>query len=203
MDKKCTRCKETKALDQFYKREASRDGLSSQCKSCQKIGNLKYRAAHLEKASAYQAEYRAGRLEKTSDYNRKYRAKNSRKASVYQRRYRAMHAEKISAYKSEWKRVNPEAVQLQGHRRQARKLGNEVFAVTVKELMRLKAHPCYLCNSAKSTTIEHIIPVTKGGRWAIGNLLGACGPCNSSKFNKYLVEYRMYLRQTAPEQASR
>ena len=94
----------------------------------------------------------------------------------------------------QWRATHPENVQLASHLRRARIQENGVVLVTAKDVKRLKARPCYLCLIAPSTTLDHIIPIKEGGRHAIGNLLGACKPCNCRKGMMLLVEYRQYLR---------
>lgn len=40
---------------------------------------------------------------------------------------------------------------------------------------------CAYCRTASGTTKDHVVPVSLGGSDAIGNIVPACGPCNSSK----------------------
>ena len=42
MVKVCTKCKVDKELTEFYKQKSTKDGLFSQCKSCEKEGLKKY-----------------------------------------------------------------------------------------------------------------------------------------------------------------
>lgn len=44
-----------------------------------------------------------------------------------------------------------------------------------------------------ATTIDHVIPLTRGGDNYEGNLTPACRPCNSSKGNRLNVEWRACL----------
>jgi 5-methylcytosine-specific restriction protein A len=49
---------------------------------------------------------------------------------------------------------------------------------------------CEYCGrrlTEKEVEIDHVIPVTRGGRSNLGNLAAACGDCNWSKFD-YLIE---------------
>ena len=114
------------------------------------------------------------------------------KARVATRKYAAANPQKARDRSRKWNLSNPEGVQLKNNRRRARRLANGVFQVTAKEVRQLKSKPCYLCGVAKSTTVDHIVPLVRDGRHSIGNLLGACRPCNSSKHDKYLIEYRRY-----------
>ena len=162
--KKCTRCGESKPLDQFHKNKRGRGGLRAQCKTC--------RAA----------------------YNCKWHADNSERVRETSRKWYAVNADRVLDYGRKWRKENPEAAQLIKRRHRALRLDNGVFEITPKELKRLLAEPCYLCGVAPSTDFEHIIPESKGGRWSIGNILGACGPCNGSKHDKFLFEFKVRRR---------
>lgn len=49
---------------------------------------------------------------------------------------------------------------------------------------------CAYCGWAGKLTEDHVVPLSRGGRHTIGNLLPACGSCNSSKGGRFLVEWR-------------
>lgn len=38
-----------------------------------------------------------------------------------------------------------------------------------------------VCDGARATSVDHIVPLARGGTNAITNLQPACGACNSSK----------------------
>ena len=47
-------------------------------------------------------------------------------------------------------------------------------------------HECAYCGSKEDLEQEHIVPVSDGGTYAIGNIVPACRKCNASKGNKNL-----------------
>jgi len=56
---------------------------------------------------------------------------------------------------------------------------------------------CYYCNSEvgrDQLTMDHLVPLSRGGKSKKGNLVAACKECNSKK--KYLlpVEWEEYLK---------
>ncbi len=53
---------------------------------------------------------------------------------------------------------------------------------------------CLYCGSTKNLTIDHVIPVSKGGKSSFNNCVTACRPCNSIKGNRTPSEARLYLR---------
>jgi len=177
--KKCSKCKAWRTLDQFCKRAAGKDGLFAWCKACTRANSLKYNAARRDEQAAKSRAY----------YN-----KNTGDVRSYQRGYRAANRDKELARVRKWQTANPDKTRVIKLRRRARKKENETFVVTAKEIECLLARPCYLCGVAPSTTVDHIIPVAKRGRHSVGNLIGACKSCNNGKYDKYLVEYRRYLR---------
>ncbi len=61
---------------------------------------------------------------------------------------------------------------------------------------RLAQGVCYYCNrkfSPEELTMDHIVPVTRGGKASRNNVVPACKECNSRK--KYLLpmEWEEYL----------
>lgn len=59
------------------------------------------------------------------------------------------------------------------------------------------AGTCYYCNAkvpAKMLTMDHIVPVARGGKSVKNNIVTACKACNTKK--KYLlpIEWEEYLR---------
>ena len=54
----------------------------------------------------------------------------------------------------------------------------------------LNTHPyCEYCKSTENLTIDHIIPIVKGGQNSVLNVTVACRSCNSSKNDKLLEEW--------------
>jgi 5-methylcytosine-specific restriction endonuclease McrA len=49
---------------------------------------------------------------------------------------------------------------------------------------------CAYC-SEPATTLDHIVPLSRGGTNWEGNLAPSCRPCNSSKNNWFVREWRL------------
>lgn len=51
---------------------------------------------------------------------------------------------------------------------------------------------CVYCGTGENITIEHLVPVSRGGTNASDNLAPACHSCNSGKRNKTFSEYLIW-----------
>lgn len=52
---------------------------------------------------------------------------------------------------------------------------------------------CYFCGrtlSLRTMTIDHLVPIVRGGSQDIDNMCIACGPCNTAKGKQMIEEYR-------------
>lgn len=90
-------------------------------------------------------------------------------------------------------RTKLEQRRLRQHERRIRLATSDVRKVTAKDWRRLIARYdglCAYCRTRPATDQDHIVPVSRGGRYAIGNLLPACRSCNASKNGRLLVEWR-------------
>lgn len=55
-------------------------------------------------------------------------------------------------------------------------------------------HRCAYCGRTKATTIDHVLPRSRGGTWSWLNCVAACEPCNNRKGDRTPAEAGMRLR---------
>jgi 5-methylcytosine-specific restriction endonuclease McrA len=80
--------------------------------------------------------------------------------------------------------------------KKARNRGNHTVRISKKEIQARYAefdHQCAFCGSDDRIVIEHVVPRSKGGPHALGNILPACHRCNTNKTNHEVETW--YRRQ--------
>lgn len=177
-----------------------------QCIACMRERAPKYRAENpqvsLKAAKKHYHKNRSRRLGEMAEY----RKRDAFKAS--QRKHRAANKESLYARTRAWKAENRAAVREaerawrstpQGraitaairHRRRASMRGNECEPYTAEQLIALfnqHGGRCVYCGD-EADSVDHVIPVSRGGPDALRNLAPACRPCNASKGNRLLCEW--------------
>lgn len=99
-----------------------------------------------------------------------------------------------TAYLREWRARNPHLWKATLLRRMAAKHTTDLALVTGKDLARLVRRYgglCAYCRERPYKHFDHVIPLSRGGRHGIGNLLPACAPCNLAKGARFLAEWRL------------
>lgn len=114
---------------------------------------------------------------------------------IYLKKWRAEKEDKtkLLARGERHRKNNLEKYALKEQIRRAKKRANG-GQFNTKDWLRLYRRfrgLCAYCVANHATTIDHVIPVSKGGSGFIGNILPCCGPCNSSKQDKTLYEWRI------------
>ena len=66
---------------------------------------------------------------------------------------------------------------------------NELPSKDWKRVLKEFNNQCAYCGNDEGLEQEHIVPLTKGGKYEVGNIIPACRRCNASKNNKDLVEW--------------
>lgn len=66
--------------------------------------------------------------------------------------------------------------------------------VNRRELLRRDHHTCQYCGSTKQLTIDHVMPLSKGGKHAWDNVVAACERCNQRKGDRTPLQAGMPLR---------
>ena len=147
----------------------------------------KYYWANVEERRAYATQYRKDHPRKVKAATAAWFANNKEYRKKYKAEYREQHAAQIKAYR----RANKERQIVYKANRKTR-LTNAGGKFTVKqwrELCALYGSRCLCCSRKKPLTVDHVIPVSKGGTSDIDNIQPLCGPCNSTKHDN-VVDYR-------------
>ncbi len=174
--RKCIVCQAIKPTDAYDKsRSKSSRGIRNTCKTCR----FEFRESNKQAMSLYNKNYWKNNSERLVEERREY-AKN----------YYKENGDRLRARQSKYKRDNRAKRRVWEGRRRARKQNNGSFAVLDKELRGLLSNNCFLCGSKNTIVIDHSVPLARGGRHSIGNLLSLCQPCNSKKHAKMLCEVR-------------
>jgi 5-methylcytosine-specific restriction endonuclease McrA len=77
--------------------------------------------------------------------------------------------------------------------RRARLAGATARPLPKRLVRRLRAAACTYCGKPGGT-VDHVVPLSRGGQHAEGNLVPACRSCNSSKADKLLIEWLILRR---------
>lgn len=201
-DKVLEKCKEYESSNREKVNARKRKYLEAN-KSKVYAYHKKYRYKHPEKmreirnsikAKEYRKKWISNNRSKSVGYSKKWRENNKDKRLSYLK----ANEEKFSAYQKEWKKDHPEARTRWNQKRRARKNATHI-PYTDQELICILeaqnfqcANPC--CNkdlNIFAKEIDHVVPLSKGGHDAIGNLQWLCKSCNRRKhstlWNDFLI----------------
>lgn len=171
----------------------------------------RYYQEHREQLIQRQREYRAAHLEEDRQRSRDNHRQHKEERSEYQKAYNLAHATRILERVRIWNRVNAERLKLQkkawrdANIEKARRHGRE--QVNRRRILKMNAagsHSsdeisalyfeqngrCAYCgipiyfDIERDVSEDHVIPLTRGGSDAIGNILLACRSCNAQKNDK-------------------
>jgi len=164
----------------------------------------KYRVENKEKLIEYRKNNKEYYKDKSNKYykeNKKdisekikvYRANNIEKIREREKGYREKYKDKIIAYRK------TEKCRLQkvncSHKRRTLKKQGDVTTQQLITLQETQTH-CYWCGTplkGKKSHIDHYIPLSKGGKHTISNLVMSCASCNLSKGAKMPEEFAMQV----------
>lgn len=154
-----------------------------------------WQAKNPEKAKVSKKKAAVTLLAKDPQYNLKrgriWAAKNPERRREVARSWKRKNRDRINALRrasqASGKRIEEKA------RRKARLMSNPVEDC-IQKIRLLKLIPlCQYCfgllGGKLRRTIDHVIPVNRGGGHVPHNLVAACGTCNSSKADKLLTEW--------------
>jgi 5-methylcytosine-specific restriction endonuclease McrA len=155
----------------------------------------RWRANNLDRARAKGREAARRFRERNPDYYRERYEQNIEneraRSREIMRENRAKNPEMEKARKKRYRERNREAVanreREKTYARRAKQKGSPELALLMGELVK---QPCVYCGSTERITIDHVVPLSRGGKHEAENLAPACLPCNASKSNRLPSEWK-------------
>ena len=147
-----------------------------------------------EKRRRERSEYQKDWYEKHPNYHKKYAEKRRKEHPEYEKKWRKEHPNNCKESQKKWRGKNMDRVIFLNEERRTRKkeaIGNFTFG----EWELLKKQYGYCCPSCRKCepeiklTIDHIVPLSKGGSNYIENIQPLCRSCNSKKYVK-VIKYQ-------------
>lgn len=215
--KTCTGCNQSLPNTLFSPSKLGKLGTRSKCRPCSAKQTKNYRIKNPNYASEYSKLYREKFPEKVKQANERFRKQNPdygksyhnqhrnaerlrsrlrywqnpQREALRKKKFREENPEVLAERNRRYRRNNPEALRNKSQRRRARLRQNAAFAISKKELQKLYASKCFYCGD-NSTTVDHVVPIVRGGSHSIGNLVPACNHCNFSKAGRTIMEWRLW-----------
>lgn len=178
----CSICKTEKQNEEFTTGRRL-DGRASGCMSCMREYSRRWYVENREKELARNAAYRAKKRDAINEISRN-RMREKRRADpegalAYVRAYRAQNPEKVAQWDSKKKAARRNAIN-----------GDCVTAAEWREIKQKYRHSCAYClRPQKRLTMDHIQPLSRGGRHIAENIAPACMSCNASKQARDAIEW--------------
>jgi 5-methylcytosine-specific restriction endonuclease McrA len=121
--------------------------------------------------------------------------KNKAKKLAVAKKWREEHPEACRSGKRRRYAESPWAVKAEQHARRAMKMGNGGDGVSPEDwrlIVDEYSGRCAYCLAIMgSVSMDHVIPLVRGGEHSTGNVVPACRSCNSSKHDHGMIDLLM------------
>ena len=185
----------------FPKGKTCADGMMHRCKKCNYKRIKKWRTENKDRVNKSNSEWN----KRNPDKIKKARAAKEKRDPIKYKKMR--HAsyiknrdEKIARVKN-WIKNNPEKARCS---KKQRKIKERKNGITLTELewnqtLLFFGGKCAYCGTSENVGKDHFVPIAKGGKRALGNMIPCCCSCNARKsfvdFDKWYLSCEFYSKE--------
>lgn len=172
-------------------REANRDKLRVTGREAMR----RWREKNPEAARRIAAKSRKTLRERDPGYHRRWYAANAERERERSRRvmreYRKRDPERAKKVREAYRARHPELVRQRERENTQRRraLMKRSSPETAAFMAKMLKEPCAYCGATENITVDHVVPLSRGGRHEISNLAPACLTCNCSKGTKSVEQW--------------
>ena len=188
MEKRCSSCKEIKPFSEFYRDSRRGDGYYTKCKKCHNEAVRNWEIKNIEKVKESNKKWKKAHKKQRAEESKSWAQAHPEYRREIGIKWRAEHPD----YGKNWQKKNKDKVRNYQLVRRARIAGNggNLTVEEWNEILDFYGHKCLCCGRDDvKLTIDHVIPIFRGGTHTADNIQPLCGSCNSRKKDKH-IDYR-------------
>lgn len=148
--------------------------------------------ANPEKVKSSVKKWREGNREKTRAISNAWFKRNPGTASKASKSWRDRYPERYKASQKNWRLENAHYWRIRHLQEQS--VPSDFTCADWECVLEEFSHACAYClRQDVKLTMDHVVPISKGGAHTVGNIVPACKSCNSKKRDRsifYMVGYR-------------
>lgn len=212
--KKCSKCGRWLVASKvnFHKDKSKKYGLRADCKECNIARYKNYRKENKEKIAKREKIYCEEHKEEKREYRKKYYKEHKEEIAEYHKKYNEEHKEERKNWYKEHKEEKREYSKkynkkynktpqgqvaiFNGRNKRRQREEQQGNGITKEQWLKMMEFFDWKCaysgksvSGERNRSIDHIIPITKGGAHEIWNCVPMDRSLNSSKHTKDLEEW--------------
>ena len=198
--KKCKICGKilVACVDNFYKKNRGKYGFRAECKTCWRNKQKVYHNEHVEERKEYRQQYYIAHQDELKARAKEYRDTHVEERKKYNKEYREKNQERLSTYLKDWRKNNTDKTFNYNVNRRIKE-ESQGRGITDEQFLEMMEYFNWCCaysgkrfsgrNKDGDRSIDHIIPINKGGKHEPYNCIPMYMPYNSSKNDSDMLEW--------------
>lgn len=191
--KVCSKCGRVLPVEQFSKDKNRKDGLYGRCKECGK----QYNQENKEKKQQYNKQYYQENREQRLQHQNQYYQENSEKRQQYDKQYYREHKLEKQQHQQQYHQTpQGQIVRFNGYARRRKREGEQGAGINKEQWLEMMQFFDWKCaysgisiSIKNNRSIDHIIPLVKGGEHEVWNCVPMDKSLNKSKNDKDIMEW--------------
>lgn len=177
--KNCPMCKIKKSLNDFHKSSNTKDGAQGHCKDCKKILSKKYE------------KNRDAETKKKYHKNDWQKKKNNPQYLKQHKEWLYKNSEYVKKKAKEYREKNKILLLISRSNQKSKQKGY-YGVISMKEwefVLLMTRYMCIACEDNTADSIDHVLPLSRGGTNTVNNIQPMCLKCNLKKGARH-VDFR-------------